>query len=235
VRRRRRLLRAALAGALVGALAAPAATAAPVHTGKAGIALIEEFEGYFPMIYRDPVGIPTQCFGATGVELLTLPPIATKAQCRQQLVRSLTARYEPAVRALRLGSQNRFDATVSFVYNVGVGGVSTSTGVGRALRARQWVPAANELLRWDKAGGRTFPGLTRRRHAERALFLTPDPIAFTAAERRMLHAKLTPAVRVELRRQAARIQQAARAVRGGWNQRDRKRRFPVLRARALTR
>ena len=34
--------------------------------------------------------------------------------------------------------------------------------------------AADELLRWKKAGGRTLAGLVRRRVAERALFLTPD-------------------------------------------------------------
>ncbi len=31
---------------------------------------------------------------------------------------------------------------------------------------------ADQLPRWNRAGGRVLPGLTRRRAAERALFLT---------------------------------------------------------------
>jgi hypothetical protein len=84
------------------------------------------------------------------------------------------ATYGAAINALQLPfNQNQFDALTSFVYNVGPGGVATSTGVGRALRAKNWKSAAEHLLDWDKAGGRTLAGLTRRRRAERKLFLTP--------------------------------------------------------------
>jgi len=234
MRRTRRLLCAALATVLVAGLSAPAATAEPVHVGKSGLALIQEFEGYFPTRYSDPVGVVTQCYGATGLELLTLPPIATKAQCRAQLVRSLAARYEPAVRALKLGSQNRFDATVSIAYNVGTGILSRGRSLGDALRARQWRRAADAFRLYVWAGGVRFPGLVRRREAERRLFLKPDPIAFTALERRLLKAPLAPRTRAALRRQARRIQLAARRVRGGWQLHDRSRRFAALRARALT-
>lgn len=175
-RRRRRLLRAALTAVLVGALSAPAAAAKePVGTSARGLALIEHFEGYFPTRYLDPVGVVTQCYGATGVELLSLPPIATRAQCRAQLIRSLDRRYEPAVRALKLGSQNRFDATVSIAYNVGTGILSRGRSLGDALRGRNWPKAAAAFGLYVYAGGRVFPGLVRRREAERKLFLTPDP------------------------------------------------------------
>ena len=47
------------------------------------------------------------------------------------------------------------------------------TGIGMALRMHDMHRAAKELLRWDKAGNppRPLAGLTRRRKAERALFL----------------------------------------------------------------
>lgn len=32
---------------------------------------------------------------------------------------------------------------------------------------------AEKIIQYNKAGGKVFPGLTRRREAERALFLTP--------------------------------------------------------------
>jgi len=55
---------------------------------------------------------------------------------------------------------------------------TSSTKVGQHLRAHQYGAAADALLAWDKAGGKPLPGLTRRRHAERALFLkAPKPKA----------------------------------------------------------
>lgn len=170
---RSRLPLAALVAAVVGVLAAPAG--ATMHTGPKGLALIEHFEGYYPSVYLDPVGVRTQCYGATGVELLELPPVATKEQCEAQLRRSLAKRYEPPVRELRLGSQHRFDATVSIVYNVGAGILARGRSLGDALRARDWPRAADAFRLYVYAGGRVLPGLVRRREAERALFLTRRP------------------------------------------------------------
>ena len=91
--------------------------------------------------------------------------------------REIDATYGKAVRSTSRSSstQNMHDALTSFVYNLGPGAISPSTGVGRALRACEWERASNEMLRWDKAGGRSLPGLTRRRRAERALFLKDRP------------------------------------------------------------
>lgn len=231
--RRRRLL-AALLAAVLGSLAGTAASPAAMHTGPKGIALIEHFEGYFPTVYLDPVGVPTQCYGATGAELLTLPPIATLAQCKAQLRRSLRTRYEPHVRALGLPlNRHQFDATVSAVYNLGPGILARGRSFGDALRASCWRWCAADALRlYVFAGGRVFAGLVRRREAERKLFLTPVPVRFSRAERWLMRRELTPRVRHALRQQARRVQVAAR--RDGWHERDRARRFQALRARALT-
>jgi hypothetical protein len=88
------------------------------------------------------------------------------------MMREVDQSYGAAVNALRLPfNQNQFDALVSFTYNVGTGGIGANTKVGQFLRAHQYGAAADALLAWDKAGGRPLAGLTRRRHAERALFL----------------------------------------------------------------
>jgi lysozyme len=42
----------------------------------------------------------------------------------------------------------------------------------RELNAGHYRTAADEFLKWDHAGGRVLLGLTRRRQAERALFLS---------------------------------------------------------------
>lgn len=68
-------------------------------------------------------------------------------------------------------TQGQFDALVSFTYNLGARSLSTSTLL-RKLNAGDYAGAADEFLRWNKAGGKVLNGLTRRREAERALFLS---------------------------------------------------------------
>lgn len=68
-------------------------------------------------------------------------------------------------------TQGQFDALVSFAYNVGSRALSTSTLL-RKLNDGDVRGAADEFLRWNKAGGKALNGLTRRREAERALFLS---------------------------------------------------------------
>ena len=48
----------------------------------------------------------------------------------------------------------------------------------RLLNQGDYRGAADQLLRWDKAGGQALAGLTRRRRAERALFLGQDYTVF---------------------------------------------------------
>jgi GH24 family phage-related lysozyme (muramidase) len=228
-----------------------------MNTGPRGIALIKEFEG-FPFggrPYRDPVGVWTIGYGHTeGVGPHS--PRLTERQASELLERDLRAKYEPHVERLPMAgalNQNQFDALVSFVFNLGPGAIGASTGIGRALRAKQWRRAADEMLRWNMAGGQVFAGLTRRRKAERKLFLTPAserPYALlTRRERRwcreydeLVAAKRagqdSPAGRerravlrraMERRRKA--IWHAAEAVIGGWKIANRRVRYRALRAR----
>ncbi|MFY8094942.1 MAG: lysozyme [Niveispirillum sp.] len=75
-----------------------------------------------------------------------------------------------------LVSDNQFGACISFVYNVGIAAFTASTLLKR-LNAGDQAGAARQFLNWNKATdprtGRKveLPGLTRRREAERALFL----------------------------------------------------------------
>lgn len=61
-------------------------------------------------------------------------------------------------------------AMTSLAYNIGVGAFSRST-VLKSHRAGFYDHAANAFLMWNKAGGKVMRGLTRRREAERELYL----------------------------------------------------------------
>lgn len=143
-----------------------------MRLGDRGARMIMEFEGYRARPYRDAVGVWTIGYGSTHGVGPNTPPIS-KARAERRLRHEVDTTYGKAVNQLGLPiNQHQHDALVSFVYNVGPGALSTDTGIGRALRRRHWRDAADELLRWDKAGGRALPGLTRRRQAERRLFLS---------------------------------------------------------------
>ena len=62
-------------------------------------------------------------------------------------------------------SQGEFDAYLDFTYNVGVGNFCSST-LNQKLNAGQYDAACQELLRWNRAGGRVIPALTKRRQEE---------------------------------------------------------------------
>lgn len=68
-------------------------------------------------------------------------------------------------------NQNQFDALVDFTFNLGVGNFQSSTLL-KKLNARDYRGAAEEFPRWNKAGGEVLAGLTKRRKAERSLFLS---------------------------------------------------------------
>jgi len=68
-------------------------------------------------------------------------------------------------------SQSQFDALVAFAFNCGLGALQAST-LRRLYNTGDIEGAAAEFLKWNKGGGRVLPGLTRRRQAERALFLS---------------------------------------------------------------
>jgi lysozyme len=70
-------------------------------------------------------------------------------------------------------TSNQFSALVSFAFNCGVGNLQGSTLL-KKLNSLDYPTAANEFLKWDKANKIQLAGLTRRRKAERELFLKAE-------------------------------------------------------------
>ncbi|WP_120247373.1 lysozyme [Enterobacter roggenkampii] len=146
-----------------------------MQTSEKGIALIKQFEGCKLTAYQDSVGVWTIGYGWT--QPVDGKPIRAgmtiKQEIAERLLKTGLVSYESDVsRLVKVGlSQGQFDALVSFTYNLGARSLSTSTLL-RKLNAGDYAGAADEFLRWNKAGGKVLNGLTRRREAERALFLS---------------------------------------------------------------
>lgn len=66
--------------------------------------------------------------------------------------------------------QSRFDALVSFSFNVGLGNLQRSTLRMRHNRG-DYEGAAEAFMMWTKAGGKELPGLVKRRRDERNMYL----------------------------------------------------------------
>ncbi|MDA3732022.1 lysozyme [Niameybacter massiliensis] len=143
---------------------------------KVGMNLIKEFEGCQLKAYKCPAGIWTIGIGHTGT--IDGKPVCagmtiTQEKAEQLLSECLEKRYEPAVRKFTGLNQNQYDALVSFCYNLGPG-IFKGNLLG-AINAKDWNSVANQMLLYNKArvnGVFTeLKGLTRRREAERKLFL----------------------------------------------------------------
>ncbi|MGL4618726.1 MAG: lysozyme [Chroococcidiopsis sp.] len=133
-----------------------------------GLKLICDFEGCRLEAYKCPANVLTIGYGHTkGVK----PGMKiTKIQAEEFLRQDL-AEFESAIASLVKVplNQNQFDSLVSFTYNCGIEALRSSTLL-KLLNAKDYKGAANQFLRWNKAGGKVMPGLTRRRTAEKKLF-----------------------------------------------------------------
>lgn len=137
--------------------------------------LVKEFEGCRLTAYRDEVGVWTIGYGITNSDFKITKKIIrkgmkiSKATAEKWLEDSLNKKYLPLVLEYDKQynwNQNELDALVSFCYNIG--SIKQLTADGTRSKA----VVASKILRYNKAGGKVYRGLTRRRKAERELFLT---------------------------------------------------------------
>lgn len=147
-----------------------------MKTSAKGLALIKEFEGFRSNAYPDPAhGWRVATIGYGFTKGVKQGDTITRTEAHSRLIRELVE-YESGVLRATGGNvtQPQFDALVSFAFNVGVAGMSRSTVIRRHNEGDHQ-SAARAFGLWNKAGGKVWPGLTRRRAAEAALYLTPEP------------------------------------------------------------
>ena len=149
-----------------------------MKTSTAGRLAITEREGLRLKAYPDP---------ATGGEPWTIGVGHTSAAGTPNVRRGMTITAKEADDILSRDlsifekgvndavtvplNQNEFDALVSLAFNIGVGAFRKSTLLKELNKGNRF-GAANQFLRWNKAAGKVMKGLTKRREAERAQFLS---------------------------------------------------------------
>ena len=139
---------------------------------------IAEFEGFVERPYLCPAGKWTIGFGDTewnGKPVTTLTKRITRTQGKDALEKRIAGFQLLLDRIVTIPtSGNQNIALISLMYNIGQGAFKRSTLL-KLLNAGDPRRAADQFLLWNKArvNGVRVPmlGLTRRRKAERALFL----------------------------------------------------------------
>lgn len=149
----------------------------PISVSTIALNFIKEFEGFSDRAYLDTDGTPVIGYGLSRIngQAVKMGDRISPAQAEAALKAELqTIKQQIKSTVNRELSESQISALASLSYNVGVESVKTSTLV-RKLNAGDYIGAANEFLRWDKANVRgalvRLPGLTRRRQAEKQLFL----------------------------------------------------------------
>ena len=141
-----------------------------------GLNLIKEFEGCRLTAYRDSVGVWTIGWGTTSADKSIIGTNIyeglkiSQSTADEWLRKSVNQKYVPQVTkydSIYHWNQNQLDALTSFAYNLG--SIDTLVQYG----SRSISEISNKILAYDKAGGQTLAGLTRRRKAEKELFDTP--------------------------------------------------------------
>jgi lysozyme len=133
--------------------------------------LCRKFEGLYRLPYLCPAGVWTIGYGATyyenGVRVKPTDLIITKERAEKLLQWHLKNVYLPAVFKYcpHVDSPSKLAALIDFVFNLGEGRLATST-LKRKVNAKQYDLVPQELMKWNRGGGRVLRGLSLRREAE---------------------------------------------------------------------
>ena len=140
--------------------------------GALAVSLVGGAEGLRQTAYPDPAshGAPwTICYGHTG----GVKPGERESiqQCKALLLADLDREGDGIEKCIHYPmTDGQYVAVLSLAHNIGVGGVCRSS-VARDFNEGDPRQACNDLLKFNRAGGVVFPGLTKRRQRERELCL----------------------------------------------------------------
>lgn len=138
---------------------------------QVGLNLIQEFEGLRLQAYK-PVWDDPWTIGAGHTKGVYEGMVITEEEAWEFLREDVKDAEDTVNELVEVKlTDNQFAALVSFVFNLGSSSFQISTLL-KKLNDSDYEGASKEFLRWNKAGDVILPGLTRRREAEKALFLS---------------------------------------------------------------
>ena len=134
-----------------------------------GLALIKKFEGLELHAYKCAAGVWTIGYGY--IKGVQEGDVWDADKADYMLFRELEEEYQNYVNDYVHVpiNQCQFDALCSFVYNLGGNALKSSTLL-KVLNSGDYNGVPEQIMRWNKAGGKVLAGLTRRRTAGAELF-----------------------------------------------------------------
>ena len=142
------------------------------ETAQQTVSTVEQFEGYVPEAYQDPVGIWTRCYGDT----TNVTPGAkySAEECARSLNDHLVETSTPVMRCVPdLAKQHPkvIVAMLDMAYNIGPTAFCKSS-VARYANAGEWTAACKRISEiYTTAQGVKLKGLVVRRTAESEMCL----------------------------------------------------------------
>ena len=137
--------------------------------------------GIGSVLYQEQIRLPIARIGAAqAAEMIRkefpLKPednrVWTEEEIYERFKQNLATFERGVLRLCPAGlTQPRFDALISFSFNVGLGNLQRSS-IRMKHNRGDYEGAAEGFMQWTKAGGRELPGLVKRRKDERALYLS---------------------------------------------------------------
>ncbi len=136
---------------------------------QTGLELIKQYEGLSLDPYYCPAGLLTIGYGHV-CAVSEYQDGITQEEAERLLSQDLHMSEAAVERAVEVEiSDDAFAALVSLAFNIGGNAFKRSTLL-KKLNNGDYVGAAAEFPRWNKAAGRALPGLTARRLREQELF-----------------------------------------------------------------
>lgn len=133
-----------------------------------GFDLIKKWEGLRLKAYLCPAGVPTIGYGHT--KDVKLGDVITEDIANLYLLEDILVVHEAIDRLVKVPlTAGQHDALTSFVFNLGIGNLASSTLL-KLLNQGKYLEASAQFPRWNKVNGVTSVGLSNRRAEEMKLF-----------------------------------------------------------------
>ena len=151
----------------------------PLVVSDKTLMIVKEFEGFRAAAYLDTDGTPVIGYGQSRINgnKVRLGDRISAEAAEIALKKELELIQSEILETVKVNlNEHQLGALSSLAFNTGIHALKSSTLI-KKLNSRNYEGAANEFVRWNKANIKgkliRMEGLSRRRHREKQLFLTP--------------------------------------------------------------